>query len=193
MKQIIKRKNLFCLPWTQTILGTHLRGKVNFMALGWLTRVNYDPPMLGICVNKNNASHEAILDTKEFSVNVPSEDMIEITDYTGIVSGKLIDKSDLFEIFYGELKSAPMISSCPITMENKLIKKVELKTNYFFIAEIINIFSEKKYLSDGKLDVKKVKPFLLTMPDNRFWSIGDCIGDAWGAGIKLKNSLLKKK
>ena len=82
MKKLLEQKNLFCLPWTQTILGTHLEGKVNFMALDWLTRVNYNPPMLGICVNKNNASHAAILTTGEFSVNVPSVDMMEVTDYT---------------------------------------------------------------------------------------------------------------
>ena len=46
MKRIIEQKNLFCLPWTQTILGTHLEGRINFMALDWVTRVNYNPPML---------------------------------------------------------------------------------------------------------------------------------------------------
>lgn len=67
-KRTIK-KDLFCLPWTQTILGTHYEGRVNFMALDWLTRVNYQPPMLGICVNKVHASNAAIRDTGEFSVN----------------------------------------------------------------------------------------------------------------------------
>jgi hypothetical protein len=40
--KIAMDKSLFCLPWTQTILGTHLDGKVNFMALDWLTRVNLE-------------------------------------------------------------------------------------------------------------------------------------------------------
>ncbi|UCG79691.1 MAG: flavin reductase, partial [Desulfobacterales bacterium] len=85
------------------------------MALNRLTRVNFDPPMIGVCVNKSNASHAAILDTSEFSVNVLSVDMFKVTDYKGLVSAKRVDKSDLFEVFYGELKSAPMISGCPLT------------------------------------------------------------------------------
>ena len=193
MKKVLEQKNLFCLPWTQTILGTHLEGKVNFMALDWLTRVNYNPPMLGICVNKNNASHAAILTTGEFSVNVPSVDMVEVTDYTGLVSGKLVDKSGLFEVFYGKLKSAPMIAECPITMECKVTETVDLPTNYFFIAEITNIYSEEKFLTDGKPDAKKIHPFLLTMPDNRFWSIGECIGKAWDAGKVLHEKLRQQK
>lgn len=153
MEKMSIKRDLFCLPWTQTILGTHLKGNVNFMALDWLTRVNYQPPMLGICVNKNNASSAAILDTQEFSVNVPSVDMVEITDYTGIVSEKNVDKSSLFQVFYGELKAAPMITSCPLALECKLVETVELPTNYFFIGEIVNIYSEEQFLTDGKPDV----------------------------------------
>jgi flavin reductase (DIM6/NTAB) family NADH-FMN oxidoreductase RutF len=189
MSKITIEKNLFCLPWTQTILGTHFEGKVNFMALDWLTRVNYNPPMIGICVNRMSASHSAILETKEFSINVPSVDMAALTDYAGIVSGKKVDKSKLFDVFYGELKSAPMIVNCPVTMECKLVQPVELPTNYFFIAEIMNIYTEERFLTDGKPDVKKINPFVLTMPDNRYWSIGECIGNAWHEGIAVRERL----
>jgi flavin reductase (DIM6/NTAB) family NADH-FMN oxidoreductase RutF len=189
MDKITIDKSLFCLPWTQTILGTQLDGKANFMALDWLTRVNFNPPMLGVCVNKQHASHEAILNTGQYSVNIPTVDMVEVTDYTGLVSGKRVDKSDLFEVFYGELKAAPMIMECPITMECRLVETVTLPTNSFFIAEIITIFSEERFLTDGKPDVKKVNPFLLTMPDNRFWSVGNCVGKAWNAGAALRDRL----
>ena len=73
---------------TQTILGSHVQGKANFMALGWLTRCNFKPPMIAIVVNKSNQSADGILDTGEFSINVPSTDMVGITDYTGLVSAK---------------------------------------------------------------------------------------------------------
>jgi hypothetical protein len=32
----------------------------------------------------------------------------------------------------------------------------------------------------------QIKPFTLTMPDNRYWQVGDEAGKAWGAGKKLK-------
>ncbi|MFC1524188.1 flavin reductase family protein [Thermodesulfobacteriota bacterium] len=186
MKKVIEQKKLFCLPWAQTILGTHLNGKVNFMALDWSTRVNFKPAMLGICVNKGNASQEAIHVTGEFSINLPSVEMVEVTDYVGLVSGKRVDKSDLFEVFYGELTAAPMIVECPLSMECKVTQTIDLPTNFFFIAEIVNIFSEDQFLTDKKPDMKKINPFVLTMPDNRFWAIGECVGQAWGSGKKLR-------
>ncbi len=110
----------------------------------------------------------------------------------GLFSGKNVDKSGLFEIFYGQLKSAPMIRQCPVSMECKVIQTVDLPTNTFFIAEIIDIYSEDRFLTEGKPDVKKINSFLLTMPDNRFWSIGECVGKAWNAG-KTVGERLKQR
>jgi len=188
MKTKFDQKNLFCLPWAQTILGTHLNGRANYMALDWLTRVNFKPAMLGICVNRTNASHDAIVAASEFSINVPSVGMVGVTDYVGMVSGKRIDKSDLFEVFYGELKAAPMIKECPLNIECMVVQTIELPTNSFFIAEIINIYCDDEFMTEGKPDTAKIKPFVLTMPDNRFWAIGDCIGRAWHEGKEFRRS-----
>lgn len=191
MSKIKIEKKSFCLPWTQTLLGTHVQGKVNFMALDWLTRANFDPAMLGICVGNGHASNPAIRTTGQFSVNVPTVDMVEVTDYCGIASGKKDDKSKLFEVFYGELKAAPLITVCPLNIECRVVQTVDLPTNTFFIAEIVTIFSEGKYLTGDKPDVRKIRPFLLTMPDNRFWSVGEHVGNAWKDGTKFREKLQK--
>ena len=191
MKKITIEKNLFCLPWTQTILGTLHNGKPNFMALDWVTRANFNPPMMGICVNNGHASNAAVRATGEFSINVPDVDMVEVTDYAGLVSGKNTDKSGLFEVFSGDLKSAPMITACPINLECRVVRTVDLPTNTFFIGEIVNIYTEDRFLTDGKPDVKKVRPFLLTMPDNGYWAVGENLGKAWQAGKALKERLEK--
>jgi flavin reductase (DIM6/NTAB) family NADH-FMN oxidoreductase RutF len=191
MGKITVEKRSFCLPWTQTLLGTHVQGKVNFMALDWLTRANYEPAMLGICVGRGHASNKAIRETGQFSINVPTVDMIEIVDYCGIASANRDDKSKLFDVFYGELEAAPMITACPLNIECKLVQTVDLPSNTFFIAEIVTIFSEERYLAAGKPDVKKIRPFLLTMPDNRFWSVGEHVGNAWKDGAKYREKLKK--
>ena len=184
--------NLFCLPCCQTILGTRLDGKDNFMALGWVTRVNFKPPMLGICVNRNHASNRAVRESGQFSVNVPPPSMIEVTDYVGIVSGAKVDKSELFEVFHGELESAPLIRECPLNIECRVVETVDLPTNTFFIGEMVNIYSSAAYLSDDKPDWQAINPFMLTMPDNNFWALGDKVGNAWRDGVKMKKRLESK-
>ena len=52
--------------------------------------------------------------------------MLKETDFYGIKSEKLTDKSDIFEIFYGDkLKNAPMIKKTTITHIYKLVKNID--------------------------------------------------------------------
>ena len=183
----------FVLPMTVTILGCHLTGKPNFMTLAWLTRINFKPPLLGVAINKGNQSHTGVLDAGEFSVNFPSAGMVEIADYSGMVSAKKVDKSDLFEVFYGELKAAPMIKDCPLNIECKTYQTIDLPTNTFVIGEIIGAYSDERYLTDKVPDVRKINPLLLTMPDNRYWSVGENVGRAFSAGKAMRDRLKEGK
>jgi flavin reductase (DIM6/NTAB) family NADH-FMN oxidoreductase RutF len=72
-----------------------------------------------------------------------------------------------------------------LNIECALARTVDLDTNTF-IGEIRNIYSEERYLENGKPDVRKIRPFLLTMPDNRFWAVGGQVGNAWKDGVKFK-------
>lgn len=168
-----------------TLLGVNVGGKPNFMALGWLSRVNANPPMIGCGVGKHHFTNKGMVENKTFSINIPSAGMMAKTDYCGLVSGKNKDKSGLFDIFYGDLMSAPMINECPLALECRLVNTVENPSNNFYIGEIVASYTEEKYLTGGHPDIKKINPLLLTMPDNRYWGVGGYFGDAWKAGKDL--------
>lgn len=187
MEKIKIANNAFVYPMPMVIVGTHTGGKVNYMAVGWVSRVNFNPPMIAVALGAHH-TNGGIHETKEFSVNIPGCDLIKETDYAGIVSGARVDKSEIFESFYGDLKSAPMIKNCPLTMECRLVDSVKLPTNELFIGEIIAAYCEQRYMTDGKPDIKKIEPFTLTMPDNRYWKVGEEAGRAWSIGAGLKKN-----
>lgn len=178
---------MYALPTTQLILGTRVDDKVNFMALAWATRVNAKPPLISIAVHQNHMSHRGILQNKEFSLCMPNRALLAKTDYVGLVSARKVDKSALFEVFYGELEHAPLIRECPLNLELQLHDAVDLPTNTLFIGEITGTWCEEKCLTDGVPDIVKIDPFILTMPDNRYWSIGDQAGNAWKDGKSMKS------
>lgn len=178
--------NVFVYPMPVTLLGANVEGKANFMALGWVTRVNSNPPMIGLGVHKSRYTAQGIKENRSFSVNFPGAEMVRETDYCGIVSGKKSDKSDLFEVFYGELGTAPMIKECTLNLECRLIETLELPVHYFFVGEITDAYSEESYMTQGKPDIKKMEPLLLTMPDNSYWTVGEYAGAAWDIGKSLK-------
>ena len=186
MEKIKIDPNAFVYPMPMVLVGTTLENRPNFMAVGWVSRVNFKPPMIAVALGKTHYTNTGIHQNRSFSVNVPGMDLLEKVDYCGLVSGKNIDKSQLFDIFYGELPNTPMIRQCPLCMECKLVNPVDLPTNTLFIGEIIGAYAEERFLTDGKPDVRKMVPFTLTMPDNNYWGVGNHVGKAWSIGKNLK-------
>ncbi len=172
-----------CLyPMPVVLVGSIVEGRANYMTVAWVTRVNYDPPLLGVTIAKRHHTSLGIRKHREFGVSIPGRDMIVPTDYAGLVSGKNVDKSKLFESFTGSLAHAPMARECPLTMACRVVQVVDLPSNDFFIGEIMEAYCEERCLTDGIPDIEKMQPITLTMPDNRYWEVGDCVGDAWSLG-----------
>ena len=173
-------------PMPVSLVGAYVNGKPNFMAVAWFTMASYKPPRIAITLGKGHYTNPGIRENKTFSVCLPSEDMVEITDYCGIVSGKKTDKSEIFDLFYGELKTAPLIRDCPLCMECKLVEIVESGLNEIFIGEIVGTFTEERFLTDGKLDFRKMKPLILSQPDTAYWRLGEPVAKAWNIGKRYK-------
>ena len=102
--------------------------------------------------------------------------MVEVTDYSGMVSGSKIDKSKRFETFYGRLKTAPTIKDDPYSLECKLVQSVDLPADELFIGEIVAAHSDNRYLTKGLPDLHKIDPFVLSMTESGPSKIGAEIG-----------------
>jgi flavin reductase (DIM6/NTAB) family NADH-FMN oxidoreductase RutF len=175
----------FIFPMSMVLVGAIVNGKANFMPVGLVSKVNMRPSLIAVGVG-THYTNNGIEKNKQFSINIPDVSLIEKTDYCGLVSGDKTDKSNIFGVFYGELEHAPLITECPICISCKLFDKVKLPSNTLYIGEPNEVFTEEKYLTDHKPDLKKINPFVLTMPDNKYWSIGELLGQAWNIGKKIK-------
>jgi flavin reductase (DIM6/NTAB) family NADH-FMN oxidoreductase RutF len=187
MEKIKIDNNVFGYPMPTVLVGSLVAGKANFMAVGWVSRVNARPPMIAIALGPHY-THKGIEENKAFSVNIPDVSLVAKTDYCGMVSGGTTDKSELFEVFYGEHKAAPLIKECPLCMACVLFDTVLLPANTLYIGEIVEVYTEERYLTEGKPDIRKINPFSLSMPDNNYWRVGDNAGKAWQAGKGLKKN-----
>lgn len=185
MVKLSAGNNVAICPMPVTLVGSIVNGHPNFMAVGWIARVNMSPPLVSLGLNHGSATRSAILENKEFSVNFPSSKMVRETDYCGLTSGKKTDKSNIFTVFYGNSHQAPMISECPLSLECTLIESHDYASHTCIIGEIIGSYIDESCLTDGKPDQIKIDPLLLTMPDNTYWRIGEKVGKAWHEGKSL--------
>jgi flavin reductase (DIM6/NTAB) family NADH-FMN oxidoreductase RutF len=177
-----------CLP--VALLGANVRGKPNFFTIAWFNMLQENPPLISASMGKTYHTGQGIKENKTFSLNIPSTHMANIVDYCGLHSASKVDKSHLFDVFYGKLKTAPMVNECAVNMECKLVDSKELETMDLIIGEIVQIYCEEKCLSDNKPDYEKIDPLLFFMPEGPYLRTGKVIAKAFDVGRDLK--LLKK-
>jgi flavin reductase (DIM6/NTAB) family NADH-FMN oxidoreductase RutF len=163
------------------IVGANVNEKPNFMTVGLFGWVDYEPKgIVSISIGKKQYTNIGIKENKTFSVNIPSEDMLELTDYVGIKSGRDIDKSKLFDVFYGELKTAPMIKQTPVSYECKLIHQLDFDGLHdIYFGKVVKSYANEDIYEKGA-NIKKLNPVVLWITD--YYSIGKSIGKAFKIG-----------
>ncbi len=188
MDKIDLGPNGFIYPMPMTLVGADLDAGPNFMPVAWVNRVQPNPPRVVTGMGKAHATNAGIRDYGEFSVNLPSVEQVAITDWCGLHSANRDGvKGSRFSVFRGTLEHAPMIAECPLCLECRVHQVVDLGSHELFVADIVGTWTEQRFLGeDGKPDVQRMRPFTLTMPDNRYWAVGEHIADAWSVGRTLE-------
>jgi len=174
-------------PTPTTIVGCNVNGKPNFLTIAHIGILNHGTPQyLSIGLGKVHYSNAGIMENKTFSICLPSEDLMVKTDYCGLMTGKKTDKASLFDIFYGELKTAPMINECMVNMELKLHDVLDYKTHDIFVGELYQAYADDAVMKDGKVDIAKLRPLLFDMSSIQYFSLGQPVGKCWNVGKALK-------
>ena len=124
-------------PYPTVLVGATVDGKPNFMTVSHCGSGGLKPPHILFPMNKKRYTLRGIRENRAFSVNIPSCALVVKTDFCGIYSGRKKDKSRIFEIFYGETQTAPLIKECPLNMECKLIHDLTLGSHILIVGEVI--------------------------------------------------------
>jgi len=53
-------------------------------------------------------------------------------------------------------------------------------------VSLVGTYTEERFLTDGKMDFRKMKPLILSQPDTSYWSLGEPIAKAWSIGKRYK-------
>jgi len=175
-------------PLPITLVGATVNGKPNFLTIGYFSILSHLPPIVSVSLYENHYTVKGIKENGAFSVNFPSVDMVEITDYCGIVSGRKVDKSNLFKVFHGQLKVAPMIENCPLNFECELLHTTEAGKNLIFQGEVVSVYANEETLSgsEGVPDLLAIDPLILFGSAYHSWKFGQKIAGAYQIGKKLK-------
>jgi flavin reductase (DIM6/NTAB) family NADH-FMN oxidoreductase RutF len=182
----IKMPNRPAMPFPTILVGADVNGRPNYCTVGACGVVNLEP-MLYVSLKETHYTTTGIKASGFFSVNLPSPDLAEKTDFCGVVSGKTTDKSELFTPFYDESGRAPMIHECPINMLCKVTQTITLSGFAMFLGEIVAVYADEKGLTDGQIDPVKINPMVMMYPS--YFELGKVVGTVFKDGNDYKKSL----
>lgn len=172
-KQEFKDNLLSPLP--VVLVGANVDDSPNYLVIGYMCPFNFGRHIF-FSIYKKRYTLKGIHENKTFSVNIPSENLLAETNICGNKSGHNFDKSEIFDSFYGELKTAPMISECLINIECEVAEILDYDQNEGIIGKVVKSYADNSCLADGKLDMRKVHPIIWANGgDFNFYRLGDRI------------------
>jgi flavin reductase (DIM6/NTAB) family NADH-FMN oxidoreductase RutF len=184
-------------PMVPVLAGANVNGKPNYITIGLVGWLCYDT--ISVSLGHMQYTNAGIKENMTFSINQPTASLIKKLDYCGSVSGRMADKSALFETYYGELKTAPMIKECPVNLECHVVqiitmpaKAERIETN-IYIGEVNESYVDEKFLTEDGIDLLKIDPVLFSslLPNEKtryrgkYWRLGDYLASAWEIGKEL--------
>ncbi|MFC1952155.1 flavin reductase family protein [Chloroflexota bacterium] len=189
MKKVAMGPETLIYPMPAMLIGAEVDGKPNFMTAAWCGIANSEPPMISVGIRHNRYTLKGIRDKLNFSVNIPSRDLVRETDYCGIASGSKANKVEVcqFKVFYGKLNNAPLIEQCPANLECKVVHILDLGSHSLIVGRIEETYISENCLTDGKPDVNKIAPFVFTTaPSRQYQAFGEVLAKSHSIGKELK-------
>ena len=177
-------------PMPAFLIGANVGEKPNFMTAAWSGIAASTPPMITVALQHHRHTLKGIRENGTFSVNVPSANLARETDYCGIVSGATkVDKVKEcgFTVFYGKLKSVPLIEQCPINLECKVTHTLTLGSHMLFVGQIEEVHIAESCMSEGAPNLAKVDPLIfITGANKSYFRIGERVASAFEVGKEIR-------
>ena len=159
-------------------------GKANAMNAAW-GGISEDKE-ISICLSDDHKTTEDILCSKAFTVSMATADYVKECDYLGLASGnKVPNKLDIcgFHTVKSEFVNAPIIEELPMAVECDLISYDPESCR--LVGRIVNISMDESVLTDGKVDLTKLRPICYDSFHHSYHVIGEQVGNAFSDGKSL--------
>lgn len=160
----------------------------NMLTVAWVGTICTNPAMCYISVRPERHSYPIIEKNRAFVINLTTEAMAKAVDLCGVKSGKDCDKWSLtgFTPIASDVVDAPYIKESPLCIECKVEQIIKLGSHDMFIAKVIQVLADDKYLNpeNGKFELEKAN--LLAYSHGNYYELGKEIG-------KFGWSVMKKK
>ncbi|MBQ9310033.1 MAG: flavin reductase [Bacteroidales bacterium] len=188
LQEVTGRKNfgashaLVTTPQPCVMIATWDENKnPDVMMAAWAGQLDSKQIVISLSKHKTTDNLEK---TGAFTISFADERTVAESDYFGLESGnKVPDKVAKagFTVTPSPNVNAPIINEYPLTLECKVLSFED----GMLIGEVVNQSADESILTDGQVDLAKLKPIVFDAAGMCYRALGDVVGKAWGAGKSI--------
>lgn len=150
----------------------------NIFTASWVGTICSEPAMCYVSIRPSRHSYDIIKRNGEFVINLTTEELAYATDWCGVKSGRDFNK-------FEEMKLTPqktsvidsvLIKESPLSIECKVKEIIPLGSHDMFIAEVVNVLADEKFM-DPETDAFKLEDAkLMAYSHGNYFKMGEKIG-----------------
>ena len=140
-RSIVEKAQKYFTTGVSLITSSGPHGQ-NVMAAEWAMQISHKPMLIAIFIHEGNTTFKNIKQTKEFGINVSSEEQTMAVNIAGGYSRTEIDKlkiKDAFDVISSKKLNVPMIAGCTINVECKLVTMKKLGDHTMIVGRAVAI------------------------------------------------------
>ena len=191
MSKVQWKGGTFIYPIPAVMVSCGTMEKSNIITVAWTGILNTNPAMCYISVRPERYSHDIIKENGEFAINLTTRQLAYATDWCGVKSGRDVDRFKEMKLTKekANIISVPLIKESPVSVECKVKEIVPLGSHDMFVAEIVAIDADEKYIDEkGAFDISKCD--LIAYANGGYYPLESKIGK-FGYSVQKKSKTAK--
>lgn len=176
----------YLFPMPVLIIGTYCEDDTpDAMNAAWGCISDYK--QIALFLSEGHKTFANIQRNKAFTVAIADEAHVTACDYVGLVSANQEKRKMEYSGFTTTPSTAvhaPILNELPLVLECTL-DHVDTETGCVY-GNIVNVLAEDRVLTDGKVDMKKLKPMAYDPATRSYFAMGERVGTAFHDGAILR-------
>ena len=131
-------KALYLISYGMYIICSKKGDKINGQTANSVVQVASEPPIISVCINKQNLTHEFIKESKVFTASVLAQTApLKLIGGFGFKSGRDVNKFEGVKYKLGQSGAPVILDSTLGYLEARVIDSVDAKTHTIFVGELV--------------------------------------------------------
>jgi len=161
-------------PAPAVLIGCGTVEEPNIITCAWFGVVNSEPPKVAVSIRPSRFSHPLVVETGEFTVNLPVTEQLAWVEHCGSASGRDEDKFATLGITpttCRPLNHAPMIEECFCSLACTVEQTLQLGTHTMFVAEVVAVHADEAFVRQNRTRINPRSRDQLVYLDGKYWTL----------------------